>query len=73
MKRDFNKLIAEGGQIIKQHERIDMTLNEATALIEATEPGNVLFTIWDAYRAGVAAGARITSSETRTNRRAAQK
>lgn len=60
MKRDFNKLIAEGGQIIKQHERIDMSLDEATALLEAAEPGNVLFTIWDAYRAGVATWARIS-------------
>lgn len=63
MKRDFQKLIAEGGQIIKQHERIDMTLQECTTLLEATEPGNMLFTIWDAYRAGVAAGARITKAD----------
>ena len=63
MKRDFQKLIAEGGRIIKQHERIDMTLQECTTLLEATEPGNMLFTIWDAYRAGVAAGARITKAD----------
>lgn len=63
MKRDFQKLIAEGDQIINQHERIDMSLNEATTLLEATEPGNMLFTIWDAYRAGVAAGARITKAD----------
>ena len=63
MKRDFQKLIAEGDQIIKQHERIDMSLNEATTLLEATEPGNMLFTIWDAYRAGVAAGAQITKAD----------
>ena len=63
MKRDFNKLIAEGGEIIKQHERIDMTLNEATALLEKAEPGNISFTLWDAYRAGVAAGARITKAD----------
>ena len=63
MKRDFQKLIAEGDQIIKQHERIDMSLNEATTLLEATEPGNILFTIWDAYRAGVAAGARTTKAD----------
>lgn len=63
MKRDFQKLIAEGDQIIKQHERIDMSLNEATTLLEATEPGNMLFTIWGAYRAGVAAGARITKAD----------
>ena len=63
MKRDFQKLIAEGDQIIKQHERIDMTLQECTTLLEATEPGNMLFTIWDAYRAGVAAGARITKAD----------
>ena len=63
MKRNFQKLIAEGDQIIKQHERIDMTLQECTTLLEATEPGNMLFTIWDAYRAGVAAGARITKAD----------
>lgn len=63
MKRDFQKLIAEGDQIIKQHERIDMSLNEATTLLEAPEPGNMLFTIWDAYRAGVAAGARIAKAD----------
>ena len=63
MKRDFKKLIAEGDQIIKQHERMDMSLQEARALLEAAEPGNVLFTIWDAYRAGVAAGARITKAD----------
>lgn len=63
MKRDFNKLIAEGGEIIKQHERIDMSLKEATTLLETTEPGNVLFTIWDAYRAGVAIGARISKGD----------
>lgn len=60
MKRDFNKLIAEGGEIIEKHERIDMSLQEAKTLLEAVEPGNVLSTIWDAYRAGVAAGARIS-------------
>lgn len=63
MKRDFKKLIAEGGQIIEQHERIDMSLQEARTLLEAAEPGNVLSTIWDAYRAGVAAGARITKAD----------
>ena len=63
MKRDFQKLIAEGDRIIKQHERIDMTLEEARKLLETTEPGNVLFTIWDAYRAGVAAGTRITKAD----------
>lgn len=62
MKRDFQKLIAEGGRIIKQHERMDMSLDEATTLLEATEPGDVLSTIYDAYRAGVAAGTRITKA-----------
>ncbi len=68
MKRDFNKLIAEGGEIIKKHERVDMSLGEATTLLEATEPGNVLFTIWDAYRAGVAIGARIREKDGNTTR-----
>lgn len=63
MKRDFQKLIAEGGRIIKQHERMDMSLDEATTLLEATEPGDVLSTIYDTYRAGVAAGARITKAD----------
>ena len=63
MKRDFQKLIAEGGKIIKQHERMDMSLKEATTLLEATEPGDVLSTIYNAYRAGVAAGARITKAD----------
>ena len=63
MDKDFQKMIAEGGQIIKQHERMDMSLDEATTLLEATEPGDVLSTIYDAYRAGVAAGARITKAD----------
>lgn len=63
MKRDFQKLIAEGSKIIKQHERMDMSLQEATTLLEAMEPGDVLSTIYDTYRAGVAAGARITKAD----------
>lgn len=63
MKRNFNKLAAEGGAIIEKHERMDMSLKEATALLETTEPGNVLFTIWDAYRAGIAVGARISKAD----------
>jgi len=63
MKRDFNKLIAEGGEIIEKHERMDMSLSEATALLEKAEPGNTSFTLWDAYRAGVAVGLRISKAD----------
>lgn len=63
MKRDFNKLIAEGGEIIEKHERMDMSLSEATALLEKAEPGNISFTLWDAYRAGVAVGLRISKAD----------
>ena len=60
MKRDFSKLIAEGSAMLEKHERMDMTLSEATALLEGAEPGGKAFTLWDAYRAGVAIGARIS-------------
>lgn len=63
MKRDFNKLTAEGGEIIKKHERMDMSLSEATALLEKAEPGSITFTLWDAYRAGVAVGLRISKAD----------
>ena len=65
MKRDFNKLIAEGGEIIEKHERMDMSLSEATALLEKAEPGNISFTMWDVYRAGVAVGLRISKRNSR--------
>ena len=68
MKRDFNKLIAEGGEIIERHERMDMSLSEATALLEKAEPGNISFALWDAYRAGVAVGARIREKDGNTTR-----
>lgn len=60
MKRDFNKLIAEGGTMLEKHERMDMTIDEIRTLLDATKPGNLYFTLWDAYRAGVATGARIS-------------
>ena len=68
MKRDFNKLIAEGGAMLEKHERMDMSLSEATALLEKAEPGNISFTLWDAYRAGVAVGARIREKDGNTTR-----
>ena len=63
MKRDFSKLIAEGSAMLEKHERMDMTLAEATALLEGAEPGGKAFTLWDAYRAGVAIGARISKGD----------
>lgn len=63
MKRDFHKLIVEGSAMLEKHERMDMTLSEATALLEAAEPGSEAFTLWDAYRAGVAIGARISQGD----------
>ena len=63
MKRDFNKLIAEGSAMLEKHERMDMTLSEATALLKGAEPGGRAFTLWDAYRAGVAIGARINKGD----------
>ena len=68
MKRDFNKLIAEGSAMLEKHERMDMTLSEATALLESAEPGGRAFTLWDAYRAGVAVGARIREKDGNTTR-----
>lgn len=66
MKRDFNKLVAEGAAIIDKHTRMDMTLSEATELLQAAKPGETAFTLWDAYRAGVAIGARISKGDRHT-------
>ena len=63
MKRDFSKLIAEGSAMLEKHERMDMTLSEATALLKGAEPGGRAFTLWDAYWAGVAIGARISKGD----------
>ena len=63
MKRDFSKLIAEGSAMLEKHERMDMTLSEATALLKGAEPGGRAFTLWDAYRAGVAIGVRISKGD----------
>lgn len=49
--------------MLEKHERMDMTLSEATALLKGAEPGGRASTLWDAYRAGVAAGVRITKAD----------
>lgn len=66
MKRDFNKLIADGGAMLEKHTRMDMTLSETMTLLEGAESGGRAFTLWDAYRAGVAIGARISKGDRHT-------
>lgn len=68
MKRDFNKLIAEGSAMLEKHTRMDMTLSETMTLLEGAESGGRALTLWDAYRAGVAIGARIREKDGNTTR-----
>lgn len=69
MKRDFNKLIAEGNAILEKNERMDMLLEEAMTLLETTKPGNMPLAIYDAYRAGVAIGVRISKGDSGRERK----
>ena len=63
MKRDFNKLIEAGAQMLESHPRQDMALSEVITLINNGDPREVLTMIYDSYCAGVAAGVRISEAD----------
>lgn len=61
--RDFRKAIEEGTQIIRRHNRLDMSVPELNQLrdqfIDEGQTSEALMNvIIDAFRAGVAIGAR---------------
>lgn len=66
MKRDFNKLIEEGRSIIKDRPRMDMSIDEISALLDAAKPGEFSFLLREAFLAGVATGSRISNKPRRT-------
>ena len=55
MRRNFSKMINKGAQILEDRPGMDMSLQEADALIASAESGDMRFSFHDAYCAGVAA------------------
>ena len=73
MRRNFRKMINEGAQILEDRPGMDMSLQEADALVASAEPGNMRFSFHDAYCAGVAAGVRISKRDARRKLRGENK
>lgn len=69
MKRSIEKGIAEGKQLVKGHDRLNMDLSELLHFVNELEAENdtgITDTIYNSFLFGVAVGHRISNKPRRT-------